>query len=118
MSEQEALKQYITNLLVAEGHKPDCAKIQGFAQCECKRTRSYFDAHTKPMLPVLNSIGANGYVARLTRQMHVSGLIHSCLTCAHFEEGTETCNVVTPPLRPPARVIAYGCPSWMDPVPF
>lgn len=34
----------------------------------------------------------------------------SCLTCCHFNEATETC--LTYQVRPPARVLAFGCPSW------
>lgn len=37
----------------------------------------------------------------------------SCLTCAHFIEVIEECDLA-PKMRPPARVIAYGCPSWKN----
>lgn len=36
----------------------------------------------------------------------------SCLSCRWFEENTERCLLSNPMVRPPARVIAYGCPSW------
>lgn len=55
-------------------------------------------------------------VDRLTQKLHAQGLIHSCLTCEHFDEASETCHVYKQ--RPPARVIAYGCPSWIDDIPF
>jgi hypothetical protein len=58
-------------------------------------------------------------VARLTKQLHANRLIHSCMTCIHFAEHgvgqtvpPETCVLYNQ--RPPARVIAYGCLSWLD----
>ena len=42
--------------------------------------------------------------------------LETCLTCAHFDEATETCALAK--ARPPARVIAYGCPQYLPDVPF
>lgn len=36
----------------------------------------------------------------------------SCLSCVHFNEPTEICGVYNQ--RPPARVIANGCPAYID----
>lgn len=36
----------------------------------------------------------------------------SCLNCDNFNEQMELCKLVNQ--RPPARVIAYGCPKWSD----
>jgi len=36
----------------------------------------------------------------------------SCLVCEKFDETNELCNIVNQ--RPPARIIAYGCPSFTD----
>ncbi len=36
----------------------------------------------------------------------------SCLNCINFKEQTELCGLVD--IRPPAKVIAYGCPQWED----
>lgn len=77
---------------------------------------------------------SNADVERLTHKLHQAGLIHSCMTCIHFTEHggdnviagpidapiqaafpAETCTLFN--LRPPARVIAYGCERWDD-VPF
>lgn len=41
----------------------------------------------------------------------------SCLTCEAFCEKTETCDHA-PGQRPPARIIAYGCPLWDGGPPF
>ena len=45
------------------------------------------------------------------------GLWRTCITCEHFIENTEHCTVFG--ARPPARVIAYGCPKYSnDEIPF
>ena len=51
----------------------------------------------------------------------LSGLIEqnepvykSCLNCMNFDEQKEVCNYAKPPQRPPARIIAYACPRWLD----
>ena len=45
-------------------------------------------------------------------------LYKSCLNCNQFNEQKELCGLANQ--RPPARVIAYGCPSWedVDEIPF
>lgn len=40
----------------------------------------------------------------------------TCLTCDHFNEPGELCKLYN--ARPPARVIAFGCPSYQDEIPF
>lgn len=48
------------------------------------------------------------------------GTMHvSCLNCDSFDEQNEVCTRYRQ--RPPARVIAFGCPDWVnlnDDVPF
>lgn len=39
----------------------------------------------------------------------------TCLNCLHFDEQSETCTLYK--ARPPARVIAHGCPQF-DSLPF
>lgn len=39
----------------------------------------------------------------------------TCMTCLYFDEQTEMCTRYN--ARPPARVIAYGCPDH-DSLPF
>ncbi len=36
----------------------------------------------------------------------------SCLSCIHFKEITEICNLANQ--RPPAKIIVYGCPKYED----
>lgn len=39
----------------------------------------------------------------------------SCMNCINFREHqSETCGLTNPLIRPPARIIAYGCPQWED----
>lgn len=45
-------------------------------------------------------------------------LYESCITCRRFDEKNEICKLVNQ--RPPARVIAFGCPRYddQDEIPF
>ena len=49
-------------------------------------------------------------------QLYDAGLFQSCLNCVHFNEASELCGLVNQ--RPPARVIALGCPQHSDEIPF
>jgi hypothetical protein len=53
------------------------------------------------------------------RDKKISELIEqlntTCIKCGHFNEKDEMCNLYKQ--RPPARVIAFGCPSF-DFIPF
>ena len=47
-------------------------------------------------------------------------ILKSCITCDHFNEPNETCKISNN-MRPPARIIAYGCPKYEsidDDIPF
>lgn len=61
-------------------------------------------------------------LVQLGQRMRSTGLLVTCLTCEHFEEfdvmnnPSELCKVYK--VRPPARVIALGCESWRDVIPF
>lgn len=66
-------------------------------------------------------------VGEITRALHQARLIHCCLTCEHWRDAPDPAEGTTTPgpemcrlyqLRPPAKVIAYGCPSWTDGLPF
>lgn len=49
--------------------------------------------------------------------VQVDAKVRSCLTCTHFDEASETCTMAGGS-RPPARVIAFGCPAHNCPIPF
>jgi hypothetical protein len=42
-------------------------------------------------------------------------LVASCVTCKNFNPENEHCGISGPPtMRPPAKVIAFGCPAYAD----
>lgn len=46
--------------------------------------------------------------------------LRTCVTCDKFDKGAETCKL-TENMRPPAKVIAYGCDRFVhehDDIPF
>lgn len=57
----------------------------------------------------LRTVG--GDVARAVVQA-----METCINCEYFDEPTEVCALAQ--ARPPARVIAHGCPSYSAKVPF
>lgn len=48
------------------------------------------------------------------------GIIRSCINCDHFKEkeGEICARFPGYEMRPPARVIALGCVSWVEVIPF
>lgn len=53
-------------------------------------------------------------------KMPVEGILKSCISCDHFNEPLEQCKI-SGNQRPPARIIAYGCPKYEsidDDIPF
>lgn len=47
----------------------------------------------------------------------IQAKLHStCLSCHHFSETDEVCRLAGQ--RPPARIIATGCPSYQEEPPF
>lgn len=45
--------------------------------------------------------------------------LRSCLTCMYFKEDAEVCeHKQNSGLRPPARVIAFGCKLYSEEIPF
>ena len=46
----------------------------------------------------------------------VVAAMETCLNCQHFDEPSEVCALAQQ--RPPARVIAHGCPMYAPAVPF
>lgn len=53
----------------------------------------------------------------LIKQLEDMGVYKSCINCYAFNESKETCSVAGN-IRPPARVIATGCESWDEDIPF
>jgi hypothetical protein len=57
------------------------------------------------------------YLHQATRGA-ITGIMHgeianaSCISCINFDEKGELCKLYK--MRPPARIIAYACPEYMD----
>ena len=46
-----------------------------------------------------------------------SGCLRSCVNCEQFNKKTESC-LIAGDQHPPAMVIALGCDSWEQEIPF
>ena len=42
--------------------------------------------------------------------------VRNCVTCKQFDQAGETCKLAG--IRPPAKIIAYGCEQWQEIDPF
>lgn len=51
-------------------------------------------------------------VEALEKTCKQNGLLRSCCNCLKFDSLLEICKLANQ--KPPARVIAYGCPKWED----
>ena len=49
-------------------------------------------------------------------QCHLTTAFRTCINCVEFDEPKELCKLAN--ARPPARVIALGCDSYIDTIPF
>jgi len=56
------------------------------------------------------------YRYELTKKLIKEGVTTTCLTCVNFLKDQELCTVAS--IRPPAHVIAHGCPVWKEDLPF
>lgn len=54
--------------------------------------------------------GLDHHALRITTALREAR--RTCITCCYFNDKTETCEYVKPPARPPAQVIAFGCPEY------
>lgn len=68
--------------------------------------------------PEKDWLGREQFIAELGQAIaqRVESTLHTCLNCEHFSEKTELCGLYN--ARPPARVIANGCPSHEWAIPF
>ena len=65
-----------------------------------------------------NSILAKELATELAKQVEkfMISCLRTCVTCDNFTEKTEICKLAN--ARPPAAVIASGCSSYDEKVPF
>lgn len=68
--------------------------------------------HTTPERERAIALALRGFGSDVARAIVTS--METCLNCTHFDEPSEVCKLAQQ--RPPARVIAHGCPMF-DPVP-
>ncbi len=52
------------------------------------------------------------------RMLELKALLPCCPNCAQWDPAREGCHMTTPPVRPPADVIAFGCPAYDQAIPF
>lgn len=57
---------------------------------------------------------ANGLVDSMTTS--VQNLLKTCVVCDHFNQTGEVCQLNR--LRPPAKIIAFGCECFENEIPF
>ena len=54
-------------------------------------------------------------IAKLVQQVvEESPVWHACVNCRHFHEASEQCFRAVPTVRPPARVITFGCEHFNE----
>ena len=53
-------------------------------------------------------------------KLDTSDLIRHCLNCEYHNEQDDvvTCTLYPGSSQPPARILIYGCASWMANIPF
>lgn len=63
--------------------------------------------------------GSDEYMQLLTVKLVEQRIITPCVNCDYFDEPSELCSKFAgDPARPPARILATGCPMWRDTLPF
>lgn len=62
------------------------------------------------IVEALADIAKQSFIDELTK------VVRSCLNCDRFDEPNEMCKLYNQ--RPPAKVIAFGCDSYEEKVPF
>lgn len=84
--------------------------IQGAETEASKAVAFYIEQNGLLQQPV--DKGSVPYMLALSEKLHKDRIIAGCVTCEHFDHNYEMCRLAG--MRPPAKVIAYGCPSWQD----
>jgi hypothetical protein len=56
------------------------------------------------------------YKHLLTKKLSKEGITINCINCVNFLKDQEICTVAS--IRPPAHVIAHGCLTWEEDLPF
>jgi len=75
--------------------------------------------HTRHIRGKVHDADASAVAEKLKIALDMMGVLQSCINCNHFKEAEEICTGVTPfNARPPARIIAYGCPSHSSEIPY
>lgn len=68
---------------------------------------------TKPILRIDAYYDIQDIIASALRDIATQNHIYQCcLNCINFREGPDVCGLVNQ--RPPARIITFGCPQWVD----
>lgn len=70
--------------------------------------------YTEDAIRDLGSAVRNNVEDAVNEALEGSGYLQTCLNCQHFAEPTELCMKADTPQRPPARVIAFGCPAFEE----
>ena len=71
---------------------------------------------TKSRFSYLSDKEATALEASVADLIEQARMFRSCITCQRFTEATELCGLAGS--RPPARIIAAGCPSYFEVPPF
>jgi hypothetical protein len=66
----------------------------------------------KTALSDFRGLLVNEFAEFLNETMDDAGLLCTCMNCHHFDEPSECCAFAGS--RPPARVIAFGCPAFKE----
>lgn len=55
-------------------------------------------------------------VSEVFRELIDRQQVVTCINCIQWNDHDEKCTLAK--IRPPARVIVFGCPAWEEDIPF